>query len=388
MTGAHERAETWAGEAKSAMKITYFSKTTAIGPSSRYRIYQYRPYLQARGIDVQVCPLFGPGYFRLLTWRAKWARAFGKVVYAVARFLSRLRDLLSLGPADLVVIEGQLFPYCPPIVERLLARRYRFLLELDDAIYLTPRHERKIPELLRLSSGAIVGNATLAEYARAYTSKVYVVPTVVDTDRFRPADGGSEPEGMPRGGGPVIAWIGLAFNFPHVEMLLPVFLKLQQEHGILVRVISSDPPALPGVRMDFRPWSFETEVADLQSCDIGIMPLMDTEWARGKCGLKLLQYMAVGKPAVASPVGVNRDIIRDGENGLFAATQEDWYRQLSRLCRDAELRTRLGESARRTVELRYSLKQWGPRLAAQYRTIVGGDDRARSEASALRPTAP
>lgn len=360
------------------MKLCYFAKATSIGPSSRYRIYQYLPYLQSQGVETHVYPLFGPGYFRLLRWRVKWVQAIGKSLYTSLRFVKRAIDVFSIGPADLIVVEGPLFPYCAPLIERALARRYRLILELDDAIYLTRSHGQKIPILLRLSAGAIVGNAALAQYASSYTSRVYIVPTVVDTERFRPQKDKVSSRAMDDDRELRIAWIGLAFNFPCLEMLVPVFLKLQQEYRIIIRVISALPPVLPGVKMEFRRWSFESEVQDLQSCDIGVMPLTDTEWARGKCGLKLLQYMAVGMPAVASPVGVNRDIIREGENGLLAVTEDDWYRQLALLCHDSALRKRIGASARRTVEARYSLKKWGPQLVERYRAIVAEGKQASS----------
>ena len=130
---------------------------------------------------------------------------------------------------------------------------------------------------------------------------------------------------------------------------------------------------MPGVEIEFRSWDFQREVADLQDATIGVMPLEDTEWARGKCGLKLLQYLAVGVPSVASPVGVNRDIIANGENGFLAATEQEWYERLEILCRQPQLRARMGQAGRRTVEERYSLAVWGPRLADVYRTLAGNE---------------
>ncbi|HNN42719.1 MAG TPA: glycosyltransferase family 4 protein, partial [Nitrospira sp.] len=132
----------------------------------------------------------------------------------------------------------------------------------------------------------------------------------------------------------------------------------------------SQPPALPGVDIEFRPWTWQREVDDLQDATIGVMPLEDTEWARGKCALKLLQYLAVGLPAVASPVGVNSDIIVDGDNGFLATTEDEWYERLHALCRQPELRTRMGQAGRRTVESHYSLALWGPRLADVYRSFA------------------
>jgi len=348
------------------MKVAYFSKTSEIGPSSRYRIYQFLPFLDAGGVSVTVRPLFGPFYFRLLMWRPSILRWIVMCLYVTARFARRGLDLLFAGGAHLIVLEGQLFPYLPPLVEWLLARSRRIVIELDDAIYLTPGHAKKIPILLRMSAGAIVGNQTLADYAATHSANVQVVPTVVDADRFRPVKGLSQV-GDGTTGPLTIGWIGLAYNASYLEWLAPVFLKLQKDHDVRLLVISSQPPTLEGVHMMFRSWSYETEVENLRTCQIGVMPLPDNQWARSKCGLKLLQYMAVGLATVASPVGVNRDIISDGVNGSLAATHEQWYAHLSRLCRDKSLRVRMGQAARRTVESRYSLSVWGPRLPDLYK---------------------
>lgn len=351
------------------MKVVYFSKASEIGPSSRYRIFQYLPHLSSQGVDVTVRPLFGPTYFSLLTWRVGWLRVVAKAGYVMLRFARRAADLLSLGRTDLIVIEGQLFPYAPATAERFLAKmKRRLVIELDDAIYLTPFHQRKMPVLLRLSSAAIVGNRVLAAYAGRFAPRVAVIPTVVDTDRFRPAvtrASRQDPKDLI-----TIVWAGLAFNFPYLQLLAPVLKELQRTELVRFRVISSRPPALPGVSLDFKVWSLEDEVVDLQSGHIGVMPLLDTEWARGKCGLKLLQYMALGLPAVASPVGVNQEIISEGQNGFLASTQDEWYTALLRLCRDAELRSMIGSAARKTVEQEYALSVWGPRLVDSYRAII------------------
>lgn len=352
------------------MRVVYFSKTSEIGPGSRYRIYQFVPDLRAGGVSIEISPLFGPFYFRLLRWPPSGWQLIVKVIYVASRFAKRSVDLLILGKADMVVLEGQLFPYMAPTVERILAKRYKVIVEFDDAIYLTSRHEKKIPALLQFSSGAIVGNRTLAQYARSYTPNVYVIPTVIDTRRFKPTETFMTGESDSSDTVITIGWIGLAYNASYLEWLAPVFRHIQKKYNLCVRVISSKPPLLDGVNVDFRPWGYETEVHDLQTCQIGVMPLPNDEWAKGKCGLKLLQYMAVGLPSVASPVGVNQDIIADGENGFLASTQEEWYTTLIRLCQDAQLRVRIGRAARKTVETEYSLSVWGPRLTDRYRAII------------------
>lgn len=355
------------------MTVTYFSKSSMIGPSSRYRVYQFLPHLRHAGIECRVDPLFGATYFSILHVRSSLLQTLLKSTYVVARFIKRLGTLLTLGRRDLIVIEGQLFPYAPPLIERLLRwLRYRVVVEMDDAIYLTRGHERKMPVLFSMATGVIVGNDRLAAYASQYSSRVTVVPTVVDTERFvpTPVRSTARDQGDDR---ITIVWIGLAYNLTYLDVLAPALRRLQEQYCVKLRVVCSEPPVLSGVNIEFRPWECQREVEDLQDATIGVMPLKDTEWARGKCALKLLQYLAVGLPAVASPVGVNRDILVNGDNGLLASTEEEWFVCLESLCRDPQLRARMGQAGRRTVETRYSLAVWGPRLAERYRAFAEGE---------------
>lgn len=353
-----------------SLRIVYFSKFSDIGPSSRYRIYQFLPFLEAAGITCVVHPLFGATYFKILEIRVPLFRVLAKSLYVAARFIRRTLDVIAVKRTDLIVIEGQLFPYLRPTMERLLAALHRkFVIEFDDAIYLTRGHGRKIPILLRRACAVIVGNDHLARYASQHSEQVKVVPTVVDTERF---DARRYPVRCVESGtpGPVtIVWMGLAYNFAYLNPLIPALKHLQCVEGVRFRIVSSRAPALPGVDVEFRPWSFDSEVTELQSSHIGVMPLPDDEWARGKCGLKVLQYMAIGIPAVASPVGCNRDIICHGQNGFFANSGEEWITILSQLCRDSELRARIGRAGRKTVEERFSLKEWAPRLIDHYRQL-------------------
>lgn len=356
------------------MRVTYFSKSSSVGPSSRYRVFQFLPQFQAEGIDCRVAPLFGDTYFSILEVRSRALRICLKIPYVCARFLTRLGTLLMLRRQDLVITEGPLFPYAPPVLERLLRRLgHRIVVEMDDAIYLTPGHEAKIPALLKLASGVIVGNERLAVYARQCSSNVRVVPTVVDTDRFAPLAGRGVTSNSHADDVITIVWMGLAYNLKYLNVLVPAVRALQAQYHVKFRVVCSHAPKLAGVDVEFRPWDFSREVTDLQDATIGVMPLENTEWARGKCGLKLLQYLACGLPAVASPVGVNSDILVNGENGLLAMTEDEWYVQLHALCRQPHLRARLGQAGRRTVESRYSLALWGPRLADVYRGFAGGE---------------
>ena len=347
------------------MDVVYFSKASEVGPSSRYRIFQYLPSFTASGIRVAVQPLFTSKYFRLLGWRQTWVRTVAKVCYTAWRFLVRGVAVLSSLQADLVVLEGPLFPYTGLAVERWLSKRIPLVVELDDAIHLTPGMEETIPRLLQFSVGAIVGNQVLADYARAFTPQVHVIPTVVDTHRFSP----TAPQSPVNTNPITIGWMGLDYNIAYVKSLVPVFRKLQDDRSVRIKIICGTPPRFDGLTVDFSTWDYVREVEDLRSCDIGIMPLPDNAWTRGKCGLKLLQYMSLGIASVASPVGVNQKIIQNGRNGFLASTDDEWYETLLRLCDDADLRRRVGHEARKTVSEDYSLVVWAPRLISAYRML-------------------
>jgi glycosyltransferase involved in cell wall biosynthesis len=213
----------------------------------------------------------------------------------------------------------------------------------------------------------LAGNEHLAGYARAYNSAVTVLPTCVDTSVFVPR---STP---PAPGAPlVLGWIGTPTTATYLESLGPVLARVAERHQFVLRVSGSgEPVEMPRVTVVNEPWSLEREVELFNTCDIGLYPLRDDEWERGKCGFKAIQFMACGLPVVAAAVGVNCEIIQDGVNGFLASTDQEWVEKIERLLGDAGLRRRLGEAGRKTIEARYSLTVNGPKLAAMMRDVVG-----------------
>lgn len=348
------------------LRVRYYSKGTADDPASRYRIHQYLPGLRALGVEVEVSYLFDDGYTAIAGDRRAWRRAAGRLGAAAVAYSRRAVALVVDGKHDLVVVGGQLFPYLPAFTELPLFRgRTPVVLEFDDAIYLTPFHGRKLARLVEATRLVLAGNAELASFAGARGAEVAVVPTVIDVDRYRP-----RADHRDRGRF-VVGWIGLPYNFPSLARLAGPLARLAREVPLELRVISSAAPELPGVPLRFVPWDEATEVVALADLDAGVMPLPDDPWSRGKCGLKLLQYMAAGVPAVASPVGVNREIVEDGRNGRLASGDDEWFEALRDLAHSPSLRGRLGAAGRRTVEVRYSLATWVPRVAALYRAAAG-----------------
>lgn len=358
------------------MKVVALTRTSSIGPSTRYRIEQYRPLLAARGIQVETRPLFDERWFALLERPAGPARSVAKALYSLRRLCARVAQVRAAerSDADVVLVEQQLFPYLPAWIELLLWPRTKpTLIEFDDAIYLTRGHRRKLQRLWRRADRLIVGNRFLAAVAAPFADDIHVIPTTVELARY---DAALETQRAHRAGerdpGSLrVAWIGLRYNFAYLdELAAPLAALAAEGRDIELVVISSGlpdaGPAWDGVRLVHRPWSEAGEAAEIARCDVGVMPLPDSEWARGKCALKLLQYMAAGVPVVASPVGVNADIVRPGENGLLAADSPDWEAAFRQLADDVPLRAHLGEAGRATVEAGFSLAGGADLVAKAY----------------------
>ncbi|HSP07260.1 MAG TPA: glycosyltransferase family 4 protein, partial [Acidobacteriota bacterium] len=322
------------------MRLTYFARYSRVGPSSRYRIFQFENRYREAGVDLQVQILFDDRYFEILRSSFPAAR---KPSYILSRYLQR-KEFLSSFASDLVVIEHQLFPFAPLAWEqRYLPSRY--LLEFDDAIYV--KHPRKMPWLIRHATAVIAGNRTLAEYARQFHKEVHIVPTVLDTALYAPGVKSKSDRVQ-------VGWAGLEYNFEYLRFLTPVFQSLTKSLPVDVVILSGSRPRGFEFPFRFEKWDPGREAQQINEFDIGVMPLRDDVWGRGKCGMKLLQFMSLGVPAVASPVGVNQEIVEDGVNGFLARSAEEWEQRLARLVADADLRRRMGAAARNRVVQDYS----------------------------------
>ena len=346
---------------------------------TRFRITHYIPYLESQGFEVRVDSFFTPAFFRLLYRKRGYAQ---KVISFAGLALRRLSAMPAARGYDLIFIYREAFPIGPPIVERYLSRgRAAIVLDFDDAIYLRNSSEanrfveslkfvQKVGTIVSLADRVIVGNTFLAAYARAHNSAVTTIPTCVDTTRFVPRSvpGGSTP--------PVVGWIGSPTTTPYIAALGDVLRETGKRRTFVLRVSgSSEQFALPGVDVRHEPWTLDREVELFNTCDIGVYPLTDDEWSRGKCGFKAIQFMACGVPVVASAVGVNRDIIQDGVNGFLASSPAEWVDKLERLLADPALRARLGSAGRKTIEERYSLSVHAPQVAAVLRGVADAGRR-------------
>lgn len=342
------------------------------GASVRFRVEQYLGPLREAGFTYTLSTLVDDADFRTLLSAGRTVRK-GLALFRGLR--RRLADLERAREADLVFIHREAYPLGPPYFERHFARNGRKVVyDFDDAVYLPKerayhpwanrlRNPGKVADVCGLSRLVIAGNEVLAEYARARNRRVVVIPTPIDTERFRPADG------RPEHSVPVMGWIGNPTGVPYLDLLRPVLRRLAAEAEFLVRVIGG-PWECPGVKVEWRRWQRATEVADTQGFDIGLMPLPDSPWTRGKCSFKLIQYLSCGRPAVASPVGMNREVIREGENGFLASSDAEWHERLAYLLRDAPARERLGSRGREIIEAAYSVKALAPRLIEALRSAV------------------
>ncbi len=358
-------------------RILALSPIPEEGAGCRFRISQFIPYLESVGYEVTVSPFFSPEFFRLVYRPGQYAK---KVAAFFGLSLRRFRSLRGLSQYDLVFIYREAFPVGPPLIERWLARPGRppIVYDFDDAVFLpnvsdanrfivSLKWAGKVPEILRLSARVIAGNDFLAGFARAHNAAVITVPTCVDTDKFVPR---ADPAvSVP----PVVGWIGSPTTAPYLSMLTAVFQNVAADTPFQLKVSgAASDVSVPGVRVTNVPWSLADEVSLFNTCDVGVYPLTDDEWSKGKCGFKAIQFMACGVPVLASAVGVNREIVVDGVNGLLATTAEEWETKLRRLLTDPALRARLAAAGRRTVEERYSLRVNAPKVAAVLDNAIGG----------------
>jgi len=362
------------------MRVLSLTRYDRLGASSRLRSMQYHPYLRHDGFAVEHAPLFSNDYVLGLQ---RGRRQIADVVMSYGR---RVKQLICSKQYDLLWIEKELLPWVPAWVEHwFVPAGIPYVLDYDDAVFHYYDEHRsarvrtllggKHPRLMRDAAAVVAGNDYLADFARRSGAMlVEVIPTVVDLERYpvQATTAGAFDENEP----PVIVWIGQRSTAPYLNSLAPLFKRLRDTGRARVVAIGVDTAAL-GLPMDSVPWSEASEVEMLSQGAIGIMPLPDDAFARGKCGYKLVQYMACSLPVVASPVGVNTTLVSHDVNGFLAEGPSDWEVYLSRLLDDRELRLRMGRAGRAKVEHAYSLQVTAPRLATLFRRVCTGARNAR-----------
>lgn len=336
------------------------------------RTLQFLPYLCGLGWTVEVAPFLDDSYVRSLygghpLWR-----------HATNAYVRRLRKLGGVAGFDVVWIEKEALPWLPEWVERVWLRKAaHVVVDYDDAMFHRYDHHsfrvvrkvlgRKIDRVMAAADVVVVGNEYLAERAaEAGARRIEWVPTVIDASRY-PSCGRA-----PSPGAPVIGWIGSPDTVRFLTPIFEVANAIAACRDVRFVAIGARPDQLEGSPFEAVPWTEAREVEYLSALDIGIMPLQDTPWQRGKCGYKLIQYMACGLPVVASPVGVNRKLVSEGRNGFLARTDDEWKKALLALVDSPALRKTMGDLGHKLATDVYTLQRQGPRIAKILESVVRG----------------
>ena len=330
-----------------------------ISPGQRFRFEHFLPLLEREGIKYKISPflsirgrksLYSEGHF------------FRKILAMAGGFKRRVADLFTLSKYDYVYIHRWATTAGPPVFEWMIIKLFRkkVIYDFDDAIwvkasaynkkFLAVKFLGKINKICKWAYVVTVGNKFLMEFAEKHNKNVVLFPTVVNTDTVH---GNVQYQDTPY---PSVGWTGSFSTLVYLNQVVPVLQKLQEKINFTFFVIADKDPRLPLKNYKFIPWNKETETEDLLHFHIGLMPLTDDELTKGKCGFKAIQYMALGIPALVSPVGVNTEIVDDGINGYVCHSEKEWEDRIMLLLKDNALRTQLGVVARKKIVEQYSVK--------------------------------
>lgn len=340
-------------------KVLLLSKYPRLGASSRLRFLQYLPFLEKEGFEFTVESLFDEKYLEeLYTTGSRSKLAISQY------YMKRLFILCSVLKYDLIWIEKELFPYFPAIFERVLdGFGIKYIVDYDDAVFhnydisenriVSFFLPKKIDKVMRYSKYVIVGNEYLASRAKtAGAKRIKLIPTVVDHVRYEKNVELTKKV-------LTVGWIGSPSTQKYVVEILSSLLAAHQKIPFRLLLVGASPDLdkqLPGLEVEICPWDEVTEIDMIGTMDIGIMPLHDGPWEKGKCGYKLIQYMACGVTVIASPIGVNKNIIEDSNAGFLAETRQEWIDTLLQSLESFDIRNKNGIAGRKSVEKKYSLK--------------------------------
>jgi glycosyltransferase involved in cell wall biosynthesis len=331
-------------------------------PSQRFRFEQYFTILHEEGILFK-----SQSFLDVATWKVFFSpdQFLMKAYVLLLGFVRRFSVLFRMKNYDFIFIHREVTPLGPPLFEWIISKvlKKKIIYDFDDAIWLTDRKREsrllrlikwrsKVASICRWSYKVSCGNDYLCGFARKYNEAVFCIPTTIDTvglhnPSFYRKIQRSEV---------IVGWTGSHSTVKYLQTLEDVLNTLEKKYATMTLwVISDEMPKLQIPRMEFKPWSIGSEVEDLFQFDIGIMPLPDDMWSKGKCGFKALQYMSLGIPAVVSPVGVNSSYVSNGIEGFVASSENEWIKALSELIENPELRIQMGENGRKKVEDYYSV---------------------------------
>lgn len=356
------------------LRVLFLTRYPLAGASSRYRVFQYLPHLQAEGLDCTVQSFMDD---RLYALSFAPGRTLAKLWHTLAATARRLWALRHWRRYDVIYLQRELLPFGPPWVERWLKRRGRRLVfDYDDALFIAKpsrynplatffRSPGKVRELMGLVDLVCAGNDWLRDQARALGARAETLDVAEDTGRYLP------PPALRRDDLATIGWLGSTSTVKYLRLIEPVLRELAAEFpGLRFELMGGGEFAMPGVPWQGLPWSLEGEVQALARYDIGLMPLPEEDWAKGKSGGKARTYMAAGVVPVCSAIGYNLELIEHGRTGFLCRGPEDWARTLRELVRDPALRARVGEAARAEVDRRFSPARQARKMAGYLRGLV------------------
>lgn len=345
-------------------------------PGQRFRFEQYLDYLTRNGFECKVSFLIDKNDDKIFYSPGKY---FQKSIFVIKSLLKRLRDLREINNFDIVFLYREAhFLGTTWFEKRIKSKGKLMLVDFDDSIWLKDisdgnknlaflKYPQKTEKIVKICNAIIVGNRFLADYASQFNSNVHIIPTTIDTEYYKPSisdQNSTKPI--------CIGWTGSSTTLKHFSLAVPFLKNIKNKYGdsVTFRLISDEfyDGELSG--LENVKWNKDTEVEDLSVIDIGIMPLPNDEWSKGKCGFKGLQYMALGKATVMSPVGVNTEIIQHGINGYLASTQTEWEEILSKLIENPDERKQIGLKGRETVEEKFSYNSQKDKYLAIFNNLL------------------
>lgn len=350
------------------MKLLILSRYDFMGASSRLRTLQYIPTLEDYGFNVTYLPLFDSKYLENIYQSKSWLkgriRSTSSVILSIIR---RLNTIIKANCFDVIWLEKEIFPYLPGIFEGLLAQTgIPYIIDYDDAIFhrydqsknfiVKTVLSKKLDSLIAGAFAITAGNQYLANYAKLHGARqVEIIPTTVNLCRYhvKPSTDYNEFR---------IGWIGSPSSSPYLQIISKPLQNFAKEKAIRLVTVGAPKIELHGVPIEQHKWTLENEVNLISTFDVGVMPLLDSPWERGKCAYKLIQYMACGRAVIASPIGMNSDIVMN-DAGFLAKNDKDWLEALRKLEHSSKLRNEMGITGRNRVEKNFSLQITGPRIA-------------------------
>jgi len=350
------------------MKILFLTQTIEKGPASRVRGYEVAKHLSLQGCETVVSPGIGATAYN---WVYSSSNSFIKLPFYFKALIKRLLNLLSYKKFDLVVIQKEIFPHFYPLIESCLKLlKIPYVFDFDDALFGRPNKPNWIPSILKKASGVIAGNDFLANYAKRFNSNTIVIPSSIDLEQF------SIKQQFGKEGKISLGWMGSRSSWEHLESIHLPIEKLLNSHPFLQLILIGEQlplkwkPLADSGRVLFYQWDAKCEDELLSLIDIGLAPLKENIWSEGKCGYKILQYMAKGLPVIASPIGVQKGMIEDGVNGCLAETLEEWEKKGEWLCAHQEKWDMMGQKSRNRVENDFSIQSQIPKLKQFFSSII------------------